>query len=214
MENNGGDIENIFDIENIDAFISYKDYFELPQFKEYAKKNGVVLPDKITTGKEEKTEVTETETRKKVNAAAIMTCVFGLLFVAWAAIGCFLSESEKVGAFFVLYGGQNAVGIIKTLLGGGYGDALDAVAAVACLAAIVIEFVFGAIALTRLKKKGMGIAVTVGMLVAFALTLVSAVTGIVRNAGTPMGAAILVSALAFFTCVIAGVGDRKVKENV
>lgn len=215
---NNGDMDNGYDIERADAFISYKDYLQLPQFKDYVEKNGVVLPSKITIAKREKTAADENvvaENKRKVNVGAIITCVFALLFIAWAAIGCFAPDNEKATVFFVLYGGQSAEGIVRTLLDGGYaGDAVSMAAAVACLLAIVVEVVFGVIgSLTRLRKKGMGIAVTVGTLLAFALTLAAAVVGMIQGNGEPMGAAIFVSALAFFASIIAGVGDRKVKEN-
>ena len=210
-------IDDFDDVTEISAFVSYKDYLELPQFKRYVKENGVVLPVKYTSAGEEVAvaeDVQSAKENKKINVAAILTAICALLFTVWIVIGSTVKLEGSAASAFALYDGQSALNVVKLLFGGKYADAADNVAAVACLLAVVAEICFGLVwPLTRLRKDGMGFAVIIGTFAAFALMMCAAIIGITKSSAVPMGAAVAASALAFLVSAIAGTGKKSVKEN-
>lgn len=196
-------IEKIDNVDEITAYISYEEYLCLPAFRQYMAENNIPLPKRCIPEEEEKPVE---EKKKKVNGSSIGIIVFGLLFVAWCAIGVFMKD-----AIFALYGGEHLFKAIAKLLTGEYTEVKDIIAVVAITAAIILELAFVIVAFTEIGKEGTSKAIKAGTFLAFVAVVVAAVMSIMVSASVNMGIAVAM-VLAVATFFVSLIGRKNIQQ--
>ena len=182
-------IDKIDNVDEIYAFISYEEYLQLPTFKKYMEERDMPLPKKCV--KEEPVE----EVKSKKNAAAVLTGLFGLLFVVWCLLGIaciFFADKLPTTITGLFVGWEKKLPVLGAIV-----------------AATVIELLSAIVAFTRGKKET-GAFVGACAFLAFLAIVVAAVMVLINGATVGMAyvVALGLALITFFFSMVKNKGNK------